>query len=64
MKSGVRERGGVEGVMDIIMVHIMGMDMATDKDMEGMEVRLFDGGKEVGYNSGILIEAQAGEQSD
>lgn len=47
MKSGVRERGGVGEVMDIIMVHIMGMDMATDRDMEGMEVRLYDGVKEV-----------------
>lgn len=49
MKSGVRERGGVEGVMDIIMVHIMGMDMGMgmDRDMGGMEVRLYDGVKEV-----------------
>lgn len=47
MKSGVRERGGVEGVMDIIMVHITVMDMATDRDMGGMEVRLYDGVKEV-----------------
>lgn len=47
MKSGVRERGGVGGVMDIIMVHITVLDMGMDRDMEGMEVRLYDGVKQV-----------------
>ena len=47
MKSGVRGKGGVGEAMDITMVHITGMDMGMDRDMEGMEVRLYDGVKEV-----------------